>query len=53
MEVRVGGALTVRVVLPVTLLSVAKIGADPTEFPMAKPAELIVATTVFEETQVT
>jgi hypothetical protein len=52
-ETRVGGAFTVRVVLPVTLLRVAEMGAEPEETEEANPAEVMVATLRLEEAQVT
>ena len=52
-EINVGGAFTVRVVLPVTLLSVAEIVVTPEDTEVANPPELIVAMLVLVETQVT
>jgi hypothetical protein len=51
MEVSVG-ATTVNVALPLVPLIVAEIVALPTELPVARPAELTVATFVFEEAHV-
>jgi hypothetical protein len=53
MEVSVGSGLTVRTVLPLMPVNAAETGAVPAETPVANPAELIVATTVLEETHVT
>lgn len=47
------GPVTVRVALPVMLLAVATMEDDPASFPMAKPPEVIVATALFKEVQVT
>jgi hypothetical protein len=52
-EMRAGGALTVKVVVPETPLREAQIGAAPVETEVARPLELMVATRVLEELQVT
>ena len=50
-EVSVGGAWTVKVVLPVTPDSAAEIVAVPADTAVAKPLALIVATAVADELQ--
>jgi hypothetical protein len=52
-EVRPGGALTVKAVVPETPLREAQTDATPAETEVARPLELMVATTVLEELQVT
>ena len=46
-------AETVSVVVPLTPLSVAVMVAEPAAAPVARPLELMVASEVFEELQVT
>ena len=51
METKVGGAVTVKVVLPETAPTVAEMVVVPLETAVAKPAVLMVATVALDESQ--